>query len=255
RVNSVSLYTNDREHPDVLLKTQNVTSNQHYYKWEYMASWMAEQNENNKKVDEKIAHIVKLHRKLNARQRGEAMKVDERLDMLEEASEVNKKMGMESIEGVTMLDARTKEITHLLEDSQQSRDQLSEKIELLTKMNDSIIQQLDESVEARKELTNQINDLSSIQTHLTEQIATSKSQQEKVMKKLDNHEALLEKLSRQMNQFRSIVYERIHFLQEKIEDSYKFTAAYIYNLLEGGNQSFTMQLQYDEKEKVKKDSS
>src|SRR5699024_7381294 len=139
--------------------------------------------------------------------------------------------------------------------NQQASDLITEKIELLTKVNDSIIQQLEESETARKTLTDQINDLSAIQQHLSEQITSSKSQQEKVLKKLENHEALLEKLSRQMNQFRSIVYERIHFLQEKIEDSYKFTAAYIYNLLEGGNQSFTMQLQYDEKEKVKKDSS
>lgn len=250
----MSLYTNYQEHPNVLLNNQGATSNQHYYKWEYMANWMAEQNTNNKELEEKIAYIVKLHRKLNARQRGESIKVSERLDILEEASAANKKIGMESMQGVTMLDARTKNIAHLLEDNQQARDQISEKIELLTKMNDSIIQQLEESEVARKTLTNQINDLSSIQQHLTDQIVSSKSQQEKVLKKLDNHEALLEKLSRQMNQFRSIVYERIHFLQEKIEDSYKFTAAYVYNLLGGGDQSFTMQLQYDEKEKLKKDS-
>lgn len=253
-MNSVSLYTNYQEHPNILLNSQGAPSNQQYYKWEYMADWMAQQSENNKEVEEKIAYITKLHRKLNARQRGEAMKVDERLGMLEKESEVNKKMGMETREGFTMLDARTKDMAHLLEDNQQARDYISEKIDLLTKVNDSIIQQLEDSESARKTLTDQINDLSSIQQHLTEQITSSKSQQEKVLQKLENHEALLEKLTRQMNQFRSIVYERIHFLQKKIEDNYEFTAAYIYNLIGGGNQPFTMQLQHNKKEPLKKDS-
>ncbi|HLQ72477.1 MAG TPA: hypothetical protein VK142_11780, partial [Bacillota bacterium] len=197
----MSLYMNDKEHPNVLLNNLNATSNQQYYKWEFMANWMAQQNENNKDLEEKITYIRKLHRKLNARQRGEAMKVDERLDMLEKASEANKKMGMESLKGFNMLDARTKDISHLLEDNQQASDLITEKIELLTKVNDSIIQQLEESETARKTLTDQINDLSAIQQHLSEQITSSKSQQEKVLKKLENHEALLEKLSRQMNQF------------------------------------------------------
>lgn len=249
----MGLYRN-KEHPNVLLNNKVPPSNQHYYKWEYMAHWMEQQNESNQKVDEKLTYLTKLHRKLNARQRGEAMKVNERLDMLEEITEANKERGMETQEGFAMLDARTQDITRLLGDNQQARDHLAEKIELLTSVNDNIIQELAESETARGALTDQINDLAAIQKHLSGQIESSKHQQEKVLKKLDNHEALLEKLSRQMSQLRSTVYERIHFLQEKIENSYELTANYVFHLLSGGHQPFMMEVQRDNQEKVKRES-
>jgi len=250
----VGLYRKDGKHPDVFLTDNVPSSNQRFYKWEYMAHWMEAQNENNLKVDEKLTYLTKLHRKLNARQRGETMKVNERLDMLEEITEANEKRGVETEKGFAMLDARTQDITRFLDDHQQARDHLAEKIEYLTSMNDHIIQQLKESETARGALTEQIDDLTSIQKQLAGQIENSKNQQEKVLKKLDNHEAMLEKLSRQMSQLRSTVYERIHFLQEKIENSYELTANYVYHLLSGSHQSFMMEVPHDHQDKMKKES-
>jgi hypothetical protein len=48
---------------------------------------------------------------------------------------------------------------------------------------------------------------------------------------LENQEALTEKLMRKVDNFRSILYERTHFLADKIEEGYNATSSYIHEMV------------------------
>lgn len=70
---------------------------------------------------------------------------------------------------------------------------------------------------------------------IEEQIADQTSKQEafqhEAINRLDKQEALTEKMLRKMDHFRSVLYERTHFLTEKIEQSYHSTSAYLHKVL------------------------
>jgi hypothetical protein len=59
---------------------------------------------------------------------------------------------------------------------------------------------------------------------------------------LDKQEALTEKIYRQLNHIRSILFERTNYLAEKMDEGYKLTSSYVYNLMTGNDQpvSFTL---------------
>lgn len=74
-----------------------------------------------------------------------------------------------------------------------------------------------------------------LQEQLANQISKQENFQNEVLNRLENQEALTEKMIRKIDNFRSILYERTHYLAEKIEDGYNSTSAYIYDLVTGSN--------------------
>ncbi|WP_172370876.1 hypothetical protein [Sporosarcina jiandibaonis] len=70
-----------------------------------------------------------------------------------------------------------------------------------------------------------------LQRDMVQQIANQESFQQEVINRLENQEALTEKLMRKVDNFRSILYERTHFLADKIEEGYTATSTYVHELV------------------------
>lgn len=86
-----------------------------------------------------------------------------------------------------------------------------------------------------------------LQKQLSEKISKQEEFQTGVLTRLDQQEALTEKISRQLNHIRSILFERTNYLAEKIDEGYKITSSYVYNLMTGSDQPITFYLMNNKK--------
>lgn len=86
-----------------------------------------------------------------------------------------------------------------------------------------------------------------LQKQLSEKISKQEEFQTGVLNRLDQQEALTEKIARQLNQIRSILFERTNYLAEKIDEGYKLTSSYVYNLMTGSDQPITLYLMNSKK--------
>ncbi len=123
---------------------------------------------------------------------------------------------------------------------------------------DKVTNQLNEltiSNQHHKEYEELIIDLLKTQEELQKQLAEKISKQEEfqteVFTRLEQQEALTEKIFRQVNHIRSILFERTNYLAEKIDEGYKMTSSYVYNLMTGSDQPITFYLMNNKKQKNK----
>ncbi|MDQ1004033.1 putative nucleic acid-binding Zn ribbon protein [Neobacillus niacini] len=86
-----------------------------------------------------------------------------------------------------------------------------------------------------------------LQKQLSEKINKQEEFQTGVLTRLDKQEALTEKIFRQLNHIRSILFERTNYLAEKIDEGYKITSSYVYNLMTGSDQPLTFYLMNNKK--------
>ena len=99
------------------------------------------------------------------------------------------------------------------------------------------------------ELASKVEQQMEFQRDMVKQLSNQESFQEDFATRLENQEALMEKLSRKVDNFRSILYERTHFLADKIEEGYNSTSSYIHELV---SSSVLPPLRYKMKETEKK---
>lgn len=118
------------------------------------------------------------------------------------------------------------------------------------------LSELRSSSEKHKEYEELIIHLLKTQEELQKQLSEKISKQEEfqtgVLNRLDQQEALTEKISRQLNHIRSILFERTNYLAEKIDEGYKITSSYVYNLMTGSDQPITFYLMNHKKEEKQK---
>ena len=119
---------------------------------------------------------------------------------------------------------------------------------------DKIANQLNEirtSNQKHKQYEELIIDLLKTQEELQKQLSEKISKQEEfqtgVLIRLDQQEALTEKIPRQLNHIRSILFERTNYLAAKIDEGYKITSSYVYNLMTGSDQPITFYLMNNKK--------
>lgn len=88
--------------------------------------------------------------------------------------------------------------------------------------------QLDEKIAV---LSQQIERQIVMQEGLKNQLMQQEAFQKEVLERLATQEALTEKVLRKLDHFRSILYERTHFIGEKINKGYEATTAYFAKML------------------------
>lgn len=80
-------------------------------------------------------------------------------------------------------------------------------------------------------LSTKIEEQMTIQQELKEVLAKQESFQKEVLQRLKDQEALTEKVLRKVDHFRTILYERTHFISEKIGKGYEATTAYLTKMM------------------------
>jgi ribosomal 50S subunit-associated protein YjgA (DUF615 family) len=130
-------------------------------------------------------------------------------------------------------------------DVQELADRQIEQIDL----GNDVTTLLETQSKRNAELATKMEQQMELQRDMVKQIANQEVFQEEVISRLENQEALTEKLMRKVDNFRSILYERTHFLADKIEEGYNATSSYIYEMV---SSTALPPLQYKLKESEKK---
>lgn len=80
-------------------------------------------------------------------------------------------------------------------------------------------------------LSTKIEAQMTFQEELKEALEKQESFQKEVLQRLKDQEALAEKILRKVDHFRTILYERTHFISEKIGKGYEATTAYFAKMM------------------------
>jgi ribosomal 50S subunit-associated protein YjgA (DUF615 family) len=112
-------------------------------------------------------------------------------------------------------------------DVQELADRQIEQIDL----GNDVTTLLETQSKRNAELATKMEQQMELQRDMVKQIANQEVFQEEVISRLENQEALTEKLMRKVDNFRSILYERTHFLADKIEEGYNATSSYIHEMV------------------------
>lgn len=112
----------------------------------------------------------------------------------------------------------------------------------LIKENKKLQDRIDKETSSNQEIVKQIEQIKRSNKGILEQIRQQEIVDQNLFIRLENQEAVSEKLVRQIDNLRSVLYERTNFLTEKIEEGFKLTSVYLYQLLTRSDQSLTLSL-------------
>lgn len=219
----MGLFINSEQHHNMYKSKQNINGpNQTTFRRDHLSELLKEQQKMNDILQKSVLKLGLLNEQRDQRQLNQWQAMNGRLGQLEKVNNQQDQRELQIIKQLNILTDENKKLQMMIKNNHVSSQEIADQIKKYSLNNERISHQL------------------------TEQ---EKSQLE-VLKKLDNQEALTEKMLRQMSNLRSSLFERTSYLAETIEDSYKLTSSYIYQLLTGTEQplTFYMHRKHDERQ-------
>lgn len=246
----MGLYINKTKNPTIYKSDKAIHStNQTVFSTDLLKEWKNEQLHSIHLINEHLKHLeryskrqnqIALHQNKRAEHRyieliknQENRKVFE-LDILNSVKGLNTKH--RSLQSTLTNNASlTRTFADQVKEMNQSKEEVSLNLTTINEQNKKVSKQLQEQVQQQKNLSHQLDKLERAYDEL--------------LKRLDNQEGLLEKLVRQIDNIRSIIFERTHFIAEKLERATKLTSVYRSKLKGDSNKSIKLHKINQTKEK------
>lgn len=208
----MSLFINSEQHHNMYKSKENIHGkNQATFRRDHLTELLREQQKMNDILQKSVFKLGLLNEQRDQRQLNQWEAINERLGQLEK---VNSQQDQRELQIMKQLNIVTDE---------------NKKLQMVIKNNHV----------SNREIADQIKEYRLNSERISQQLTEQEKSQVEVLKKLDNQEALTEKMLRQMSNLRSTLFERTNDLAEKIEDSYKITSSYLYQILTGNEQPLT----------------
>ncbi|MFC5602248.1 hypothetical protein [Sporosarcina koreensis] len=233
----MGLFFNKKNHLD-LFKGDNIAEmNQAIYRTDSLSEALNEQKKSfdmmNEKYSEMEKQLTKQRRIQSDRWRTTGIRFDEILDHQSQHRQFEK----EALETLERLDRKHKELQKMLENKRRMNDELVEQINILNQSNAEIAERLEKFDADQEKLLTKMDAQIEKQDQFSLSLEEQKTAQTEIAERIEQHEGLIEKMMRQMDFLKSVIFERSHFLAEKIDKSYQLTTTYISNLRGKSNQS------------------
>src|SRR5690606_31196587 len=135
------------------------------------------------------------------------------------------------------LERKPKDLQKMLETKREMNEALVAQINMLNQSNVDIADRLEKSDADQEKLLTKMDAQLEKQAQSSFTLEEQKTAQTEIAERIELHEGLIEKMIRQMDFLKSVIFERSHFLAEKIDKSYQLTTTYISNLRGKSNQS------------------
>lgn len=208
-------------------------SNQQSYRLNFLNEFMSNQLKQNDEINQSINQIVET---VNTTHQVHEKKIDQVLQNHHQ----QKKQSDYFLEKVENYDKTTEEILTSLDDIKNYQDQLNGSIASEQLLNQAILDQLNYQDQQLRQTNSQLVNYVNLAGQLSEQLIYQeqllKEMEQKlqvqdiyhqtVMTKLDNQDAMNDKILRQLEHLKSIVYERVNIIVEKVETSFQSTSEY-----------------------------
>lgn len=119
------------------------------------------------------------------------------------------------------------ELQNDLNEKRQLNEELVGKIERLNLSNSVISERLEKVDKDQVLLLSKMDTQIEKQKHFAITLDEQTVAQSEISERLEKQEGFLEKLAHQLNFLRSVIFERSHFITEKIDNSYQLTTTYL----------------------------
>lgn len=214
-------------HPDVYKNERKMNEpNQNDFKSNAMEEWMAEQKKIHDLIHQNLNSLDKSVRQQKNTQIQHWKTISNNFADLTEHNKRHLKFENVVMESLTKLHSKNKDLQRMVSNERLVDQKLIEKIEQINQSNLEITGQLKKSDTVNEDFSVKITEQIDQQKQLAQQISKQETIQNVVLSRLDTQEGLTEKILRQMDNFRSVLYERTHFLAEKIENIYNRTSVH-----------------------------
>jgi hypothetical protein len=212
--------------------------NQQSYRLNYLNEFVSQQAKQNNEVKQSINKIVETVKKTHQTQ-------EKKIDQVLQDQYQQKKQSEFFNEKVEIQGKKSEDILLSLDHIKNYQDQLNECLVNEQLLNQAILDQLNFQDQQLRQTNSQLETYVSLAGQLSEQLITQeqllKEMEQKlqvqdvyhqtVMAKLDNQDAMNDKIIRQLDHLKSIVYERVNIIVEKVESSFQSTSVYFKDVL------------------------
>jgi hypothetical protein len=227
------------QHSKVFTPTKpSNSSNQESFRLNYLSDFIMNQAEQNRTLNHSIDQVKQTVNTNHLVQ-------DYKMDQIMKENQIQRNTSEVFLEKVENHEKVTEEILSSIEKISIHHDQLSQSLKNEQLLNQAILDQLSFQDTQLRNTNNQLENYVSLANQLSEQLVIQekllKEMEQKlqvqdiyhdtVMKKLDNQDAMNEKILRQIDHLRSIIYERVNEVMEKLEKSYHATTDYFNGVL------------------------
>ncbi|MDC3417140.1 hypothetical protein [Aquibacillus salsiterrae] len=232
----MGLFINNDDHPDVYKNNgQLEDNNQQQFRLNYYSEMIKEHKELNNSLSKSFQRLNSHYQQHQINEQNQWQAMEEQLQKLANNQQKDKAFQQDALVRFNELTEQQKNLQHNLAASENTKSTILQELGQLHETNNQMLHQL-ESVESKsEEQLAMINQLIDTNQQLTKQLEQQSKTNERIDERLDNQEALMEKALRQLEHFRSIIFERSSDLAEKIEENYKATSQYVYELMTGKN--------------------
>ncbi|MFS0688324.1 hypothetical protein AB1K89_03605 [Sporosarcina sp. 179-K 8C2 HS] len=233
----MGLFFNKKNHTD-LYKGDNIAErNQAIYRTDSLSEAMKEQkiafDTMNEKYSEMEKQLQNQRRIQSVRWKSTGRRFDEILDYQSQ----HRQFEREAMETLERLDRKHIELQKMIENKRRMNEELVEQINMLTQSNAEIAERLENFDIVQEKLLTKMDAQIEKQDQFSLSLEEQKTAQNEIVERIEQHEGLIEKMVRQMDFLRSVIFERSHFLAEKIDKSYQLTTTYIGSLRGKSNHS------------------
>ncbi|MBS4206554.1 hypothetical protein [Bacillus sp. FJAT-50079] len=219
----MGLFMNKNEHPDMFENEDGIrATNQAFHKIDYFSEFVEEQKKANDLLQREFDQLKDKH------EQGE-VGIRNQLNELKANNQEQKQFERDVMTLLRKFEGKVE-------------TELIEQLESLKKTNQEIVERLEKFEAENEQLTNKMNEYLQIQSKVVDQMSKQEESQKEVINRMENQEALTEKLIRQMDHFRSIFFERTHYIVDKVENGFELTTAYIHKLMTGSDQPITLMI-------------
>ena len=228
----MALFINDEQHPDVFKSSEIIFApNQGLFQRDYLSELMEEQQKANDLLRHSLRKLENSFVQQEQALTHQSKKIGNQSYKLDEINFQHEEFESQIVNWMKKLEAENRNQQVILADSLLVEREFTDKINAVSQSNLEIVNELGKHGLIHEKLSLKMDEQSSLQKKIVDQLSQQENSQSEVINRLENQEALTEKMLRQIDHFRSILFERTHYLAEKIENGYNVTSSYIHKLM------------------------
>lgn len=249
----MALFINTGEHPGVFESERDIVGkNQSFYRKDHVSELVKEQRQVNKTLLKSLRKLTLLQSQQSNEQQQQRKETEQQLEELNNQNRKQKQFEKTILDCLNDLGARHEAIQTTLKREELAKQEIFDQLSFLSESNQDTIDYLGQYESFNGKVSDQLNYMLQLQTNVEQRIGEQDDEQYRLNERLENQEALTEKTIRQLDHLRASLFERTSYLVEKVEESYRLTSSYIYELLKGSNQPFTFFVSEEKSEDKKK---
>ena len=228
----MALFINDEQHPDVFKSNEIIYApNQRLFQRDYLSELMEEQQKANDLLQYSLRKLENSFVQQEQALTHQSKKIGNQSYKIDELNFQHEEFENQIVNWMKKLEAENRNQQVVLADSLLVEREFTDKINAVSQSNQEIVNELGKHGLIHETLSLKMDEQSSLQKKIFIQLSQQDNNQNEMIKRLESQEALTEKMLRQIDHFRSILFERTHYLAEKIENGYNVTSSYIYKLM------------------------